>query len=1075
MSAKGRRICREACAAAALFVLVAALFFYFRYLDLKKTLIGSLSERATAAAGQRVEFEDLFLTPYGLYIGGLRIKNPAGFASGDLLRVKRVLVGLDLASLTEGKLHIRTVEVYSPELSIMKDREGRWNISEKLMRLLTEKKKAKFKYRIDRVMIRAGAFEFNRDDRLKSRDIDARITGLSSEKNTRTAVNAEGVFAGNRIEIAGWAYLNDTPKKITIGLTSKGFSLAAFHEVLEHYRVDTGKTRLDFSVTAVGDTEKGFAIRSDIVAKKAALSFLRREEGEIRLMADTFLRLKESRLLVNSATLRAGGGSSVSLQAEIDNILKAPRYRARVLAPKIELSDFRVMKDMMMGGTIASDGIDVRGTIGRGKGVPEISGSAALHNVYVRSGSLDVNEINGKITVSSGRGFSIDADTAADIARAGKFIPTRPARLHLRISASKERGIISFSSSAKGSSLEIETARNHVISAGSATLNAEGRIVNRRLSSRDTVELRDLRYAGRSIPLLSAGSSVDADEHRLTVRDLKMRAGGLTAGAALIQLIPGREGGGYEIKANSLDASYPEEKAAAEGLDFSLVLNRGKTLSGNVLLSARRLLFRGIGIGQVTGKGDFDGKGFRVEVPAAEALGGKMRLAVSGKMSGDLFPLSISAGADNMNLEALSAAVSSLVHSAYAFSGRLVRASFDGTIVSSRDIRGSASLNCSAVSASRNDLKKTLVKDLSADAGITFSGKDVAFGVKAAAGAVAVGISGEVKQFLERERALAVKVDIPEVKAAAARDSFWDIFPDSLLYTGLDGSISSHLEVSEDKGVFRADGEVALKDFTLTGENDEYSLGPVNGIIPVGYRSSAAGKNTLALPPFDRQNFEKLKGIYSQDVGEKEFSRITLGSFRYGFPLMNDITLFVKQKDGVFTIGRLSANIFGGKLNGSAVITPSGGLGYMGGVMIEGLSLKTMCDDIEPIRGYITGRVDGVITFKGSGPGLSGLIGKGDFWTYSSDGEKTRISREFLHKLAGPSLKTYIGNRSFDRGVMSFYLQNGFLVFRQLEISNKNFFGMTDLSVKVAPLSNRISVDQLMWSLAEAAERAKKE
>ena len=33
---------------------------------------------------------------------------------------------------------------------------------------------------------------------------------------------------------------------------------------------------------------------------------------------------------------------------------------------------------------------------------------------------------------------------------------------------------------------------------------------------------------------------------------------------------------------------------------------------------------------------------------------------------------------------------------------------------------------------------------------------------------------------------------------------------------------------------------------------------------------------------------------------------------------------------------------------------------------------------------------------------------------------------------------------------------------------------MTDLSVKVAPLSNRIALDNLLWSIAEAAERAKK-
>jgi len=33
---------------------------------------------------------------------------------------------------------------------------------------------------------------------------------------------------------------------------------------------------------------------------------------------------------------------------------------------------------------------------------------------------------------------------------------------------------------------------------------------------------------------------------------------------------------------------------------------------------------------------------------------------------------------------------------------------------------------------------------------------------------------------------------------------------------------------------------------------------------------------------------------------------------------------------------------------------------------------------------------------------------------------------------------------------------------------------MTDLSIKVAPLNNRIALDNFLWTITEAAERAKK-
>ena len=53
------------------------------------------------------------------------------------------------------------------------------------------------------------------------------------------------------------------------------------------------------------------------------------------------------------------------------------------------------------------------------------------------------------------------------------------------------------------------------------------------------------------------------------------------------------------------------------------------------------------------------------------------------------------------------------------------------------------------------------------------------------------------------------------------------------------------------------------------------------------------------------------------------------------------------------------------------------------------------------------------------------------------------------------------------------YIENGFLVFKELEISHTNFLGMTDLSVKVAPYNNRIALDHFLSTIAEAADRAR--
>jgi hypothetical protein len=100
-------------------------------------------------------------------------------------------------------------------------------------------------------------------------------------------------------------------------------------------------------------------------------------------------------------------------------------------------------------------------------------------------------------------------------------------------------------------------------------------------------------------------------------------------------------------------------------------------------------------------------------------------------------------------------------------------------------------------------------------------------------------------------------------------------------------------------------------------------------------------------------------------------------------------------------------------------------------------------------------------------------MGRAEFWADPKGGEKMRISREFLERIGGPTAKLYLGERRFDTGIMDVYLLDGYLIFKELELSNRNLLGMTDLSVKVAPLSNRIALDHLLWTITEAATRAK--
>jgi hypothetical protein len=152
-----------------------------------------------------------------------------------------------------------------------------------------------------------------------------------------------------------------------------------------------------------------------------------------------------------------------------------------------------------------------------------------------------------------------------------------------------------------------------------------------------------------------------------------------------------------------------------------------------------------------------------------------------------------------------------------------------------------------------------------------------------------------------------------------------------------------------------------------------------------------------------------------------------------------------------------------------------GGLAYGGDILVYDLSMKRLCDTIPQIKGYVSGRLDGVVSLQGAGKGIGGLEGFVDLWARDTKGERMLLSKEFLQRLAGKKLRGFFfrNDRPFDRGELSAYLEDGFLTFTTLDISHTNLLGMRDLSVTVVPIQNRIALEHLFGALKEATTRGK--
>ena len=126
MPSKGKRIRKIAFSIFLLFLALSLLIVYFHYLDLKKTIIEKAFEKASSVIGQRVHIENLSISLLGaINLYDITIKNPEGFASGQLLRIRRLHLDVRLKELLKGRLSLRNIILYSPELTLMRDEKGR--------------------------------------------------------------------------------------------------------------------------------------------------------------------------------------------------------------------------------------------------------------------------------------------------------------------------------------------------------------------------------------------------------------------------------------------------------------------------------------------------------------------------------------------------------------------------------------------------------------------------------------------------------------------------------------------------------------------------------------------------------------------------------------------------------------------------------------------------------------------------------------------------------------------------------------------------------------------------------------
>jgi hypothetical protein len=1073
---RGSKACKAASLVSSVFLIVFFALLFFFYSELKRTFISALSEKASTVIGQKVIIDDIsFSFSGGLNVYNLHVENPEDFGQGNeaLLRLEKIFCRINLKELLKGRFYFREITVFSPELTLRTNETGGINVSDRLRHFFSRKKTAKYSYKIDEFRIISGVVDFHNS--IKHRNlVDLNLKNISSEPDSKTLIDGELTYqSGARLILKGWTIPGEDRRKVDISISSKQFSLALLKSLFERYGIEAGSAKADIHLHARGDTVSGIKIDLESRIMNAGHMFPGGHSDSFYLKAAANYNIPEDSLHIDNISLKTGDDSQLLFAGVIRDLSRDPSYSAEIKVGMFTLPPVNVADGISVDGVVNSDGISLTGKLS--DGMPRISGSLSVKDASINADSIDFRDIRAKVTFLPERDISIKAKIHGKVLNTAVYSLEKPADFGLTINAEgrPEKTFVASTLDVSHVSFDMEK----VIPSGvdSMRLHLEGFFGERKFQGKGSFIIAGLSYSDIVVNGITSTFDIDYGGNALAVKDIKMETDKITVSSGLIEIVAREEERKTIITVNDINAASAEDKIGFRDLDLTAdILTGRKSLSGRLAFSNGKIIMGNDVSAVLSGSVTFDEEMFVASVSEAVIAGGRLTLTARGRSFRSPFPFKADLIAENIDLAVISDFASRFSSVPYSVSGILEKADLKIALASENSSNGHASVSAKKISLLKKEGNRSLLRDASLEVDSIFRGNEIEFKAEPVFGGVSPILRGHLKNYFTEDRHFRVGLKIPEIDVNEIRNSFWDIFPDSLLYAGLGGSVETDIVVEHDENGLKVDGEVQISDFTFEDEYGKYALGPVNGLFPVSYRTEGGHKTeTLDLSRFNRSEFDNLVSHYSEKMPGSDYSRIRLGSFSYGFRLIEDIDVWIKQEGRFLNIGSISGKIFGGKIFGSATVDVSDGRDYRGGLVLRGLSLTELCDDIEPIRGYISGKVDGVAVLRGSSAGISDLLGRANFWTYSDAREKTRISKEFLKRVGGPSVKAYLGDRGFDRGVMSLFVKQGFLIFDELEVSNRNFIGIKDLTVKVAPLNNRISIDHLMWTMVEAAQRAK--
>jgi len=408
-------------------------------------------------------------------------------------------------------------------------------------------------------------------------------------------------------------------------------------------------------------------------------------------------------------------------------------------------------------------------------------------------------------------------------------------------------------------------------------------------------------------------------------------------------------------------------------------------------------------------------------------------------------------------------------------SGGLADAELEGSYAAGTGWRGRISLAGRDISVSGSG-SKTLVSGMGIRLSSDLAGTDLSRleAVITQGRELKLRVHGGMEHLPSPDRKGIISFDMETIPLNSLLDASANALPRSLQEAVGTGTcaLSGRTEVNGTSILTR--GTLSLDAASLELPSQKLLVADIGGQVPFSFISPWKGMERKSPGlNYSRENYAMLR--QSLERTRAAGSRLRIGTIRFGTIETGEMVFSVTADKGTIEAVVAKASLYDGALFGRALFTYGNAFTYSLDLLARDLSLRQFCDSFPAIRGYMTGRVDGVVSLANLTGAAGGMTGYVDLWTKQGKGEKMLVSKDFLQKLAGKKLRGFLfrNDRPYDNGEIVAFLQNGYLTFEKLDISHTNLLGMKDLNVTVVPVQNRISLQHLLESIREAAARGK--